>query len=446
MELVKSRRGDIDNFKEISCGADAAKHFNFSSGYKNLNHGSFGTYPLEVRSVMRSFQDECEQEPDNFLRYKLPNYMDESREAISKHINAPTETVVLIPNATTGVNIVLRNLVFSPGDVIIYCSTIYGACHKTVEYIVETTPAESHQVEFHYPISDDDVVKAYESAFKKIRSEGKTPKIAIFDTLVSMPGVRMPFEHLTELCRSNNVLSLVDGAHSVGQLPLNLSKLDPDFFVSNAHKWLLVPRGCAVFYVPVRHQHLIRSSLPTSHGFIPKTGGKINNPLPPSTKSEFVNAFEFVGTVDWSPYFCIPAAIAWRSKITYGEKTGEDAILDYCCQLSAEGGKLVASALGTELLENEKGTLSAGTNFVNVRLPISYSDDAGGNYGNAAKIGQWMTKQLLDEHNTFMVFLLHDDKIYTRISSAVYLTLEDYELAAKALVKLCERVRQGAWK
>lgn len=337
---------------------------------------------------MQAFQDDCEQAPDYFLRYKLPSYMDESREAIAKYINAPVEAVVFVPNATTGVNVVLRNLVFTPGDVIVYCSTIYGACHKTVEYIVETTPAEAHQVELTYPVSDDHVVNAYEEAFKKIKAQGKNPKIAIYDTLVSNPGIRMPFERLTKLCHANGVLSLLDGAHSVGQLPLNLSKLDPDFFVSNCHKWLLVPRGCAVFYVPVRNQHLMRSPLPTSHGFVPRTGGKINNPLPPSKKSEFVTNFEFVGTMDSSPYFCIPAALAWRSKVTYGDKKGEDAILEYCFQLSKEGGKVVTSALGTELLENEEGTLSEGTNFVNVRLPISYAEDAGGEYSNAAKIGQ----------------------------------------------------------
>lgn len=282
----------------------------------------------------------------------------------------------------------LRNLVFAPGDVIVYCSTIYGACHKTVIYIEETTPAEGHQVPLTYPLSDDQVVDAYEAAFKEIKAQGKNPKIAIFDTLVSNPGLRMPFERLTELCRANGVLSMVDGAHSVGQLPLDLTKLDPDFFVSNCHKWLLVPRGCAVFYVPLRNQHLMRSPLPTSHGFVPKNGGNINNPLPVSTKSEFVTNFQFVGTTDITPFFLIAAALAWRSKITHGEKKGEEAILDYCFKLSAEGGKLVSSALGTDILENEEGTLSKNTNFVNVRLPISYKEDAAGEYSNAGKIVQ----------------------------------------------------------
>lgn len=121
---------------------------------------------------------------------------------------------------------------------------------------------------------------------------------------------------------------------------------------------------------------------------MPQVAGKIFNPLPPSAKGEFVNNFEFVATQDITPYFCVPAALAWRSKLTYGDKKGEEALMDYCFQLSAQGGKLVASALGTDILENEEGTLSKGTNFVNVRLPISFAEDAGGEPENAAKIGQ----------------------------------------------------------
>jgi selenocysteine lyase/cysteine desulfurase len=144
-----------------------------------------------------------------------------------------------VPNATTGINTVLRNLVFQPGDIIIYFATIYGACEKTVSYVTETTPAEDYKISYTYPVNDSTLVSKLETAITTIRNQGKNPRIAIFDTVVSLPGVRVPYERLTEVCKKENVMTCIDAAHAVGMLgtkDLDLGRLQPDFFVSNCHK------------------------------------------------------------------------------------------------------------------------------------------------------------------------------------------------------------------
>jgi len=155
---------------------------------------------------------------------------------VAKLLHVPMEECVFVKNATTGVNTVLRNLVFKEGDVIVYFATIYGALEKTIVSLSETTPVRGLKVEYRYPISDDELVRRFEETVKKAKADGLNPRIAIFDTIVSNPGVRFPFEKLVESCRAHEVLSLIDGAHGVGQIPLDLGKLQPDFFVSNCHK------------------------------------------------------------------------------------------------------------------------------------------------------------------------------------------------------------------
>ncbi|CAK3811454.1 PLP-dependent transferase [Lecanosticta acicola] len=436
---------EIDAIDSIQCGKEVARHFGFAEGYRNLNHGSFGTYPAGVKAVQRKFQDDCEARPDQFIRYEFPRRNDEARGAVAGILGVDSETCVFVPNATTGVNTVLRNIVYQPGDVIIYFATIYGACHKTVEYMTETTPAESRSVEYKYPISDAELCSRFEETIKAIKTQGKNPKLAIFDSIVSLPGVRAPFEELTKICREYNTLSCIDGAHGIGHIPLNLKEVDPDFFVSNCHKWLYVPRGCAVFYVPVRNQHLIRSSLPTSHGFVPRETEAAFNPLPPSQKSEFVNQFEFVGTLDNSPYLCIPTALQWREKVRYGELKGEEAVMKYCVDVARQGGDKTAQILGTEVLENAEGTLR-NCAFANVRLPLSYSDLAGGDMNTAISIAQWMSKTLLDEYNTFLALLIHAENFYVRLSGQIYLTEEDFDWAGNVLKEVCARAKKGEWK
>jgi selenocysteine lyase/cysteine desulfurase len=149
--------------------------------------------------------------------------------------------VTFVPNATLGVNTVFRNLQYEDGDYILYFATIYKGCHATVEYITETTPAKAARVEYTYPVEDDWLVDAFKQKVEEVKSAGGKVKVAIFDTVVSMPGVRVPYERLLSACKELGVLSLLDAAHGIGHLDLDVTKLDPDFMTTNCHKYVPPP-------------------------------------------------------------------------------------------------------------------------------------------------------------------------------------------------------------
>lgn len=218
-------------------GAAMRQHFLFAPSHRPLNHGSFGTYPRPVLERLRQLQLDSEQRPDPFIRYTYPRLLDESRQAIAELLHVPEGEVVFVPNVTTAINTVLRALVYKKGDVIVHFATVYGAVQKTIRYIAETTEAEAFNIEVNYPVSDDELVKMFEEAIEKVNKDRRV-KIAVFDTISSMPGVRMPFERLTEVCKKREVLSMVDGAHGAGHIPLDLGNLGADFFTSNCHKWV----------------------------------------------------------------------------------------------------------------------------------------------------------------------------------------------------------------
>lgn len=232
----------------------------------------------------------------------------------------------------------------------------------------------------------------------------------------------------------------------------------------SSHRWLFTPRGCALFYVPFRNQDLIRSSVPTSHGFVPLPTAKpsnINNPFPPSSKSRFVYMHEFVGTTDDSPYLSIPAALEFRQKVC----GGEEAIMRYCHDMAAEGGRKAASILGTEIMENEEGTLSGGTAFANVLLPLnvveSEEDQTPLNPRTTAEhratfpaiprtevlpICQWMAKKSALEHQTFLAIIFYRSRLWWRLSAQIYLDVEDIVWGAVMCKKLCGEIAKGAWR
>lgn len=223
---------------KVAFGHAMRQHFLLDPSYLPLNHGAFGTYPKSVRGRLRQIQDESELRPDAFFRYNLPKYIDSARTAIAAYLGVDAGECVLVSNATTGVNTVLRSLLFKEGDIIMYFSTIYGSCEKTVEYLKETTPVQGANINVSYPIGDDELVGLFHERIKQLKSEGKRPRVGIFDTVSSLPGVRVPWERLVDLCREEGVLSMVDGAHGVGHIELMLDKVQPDFFISNCHKYV----------------------------------------------------------------------------------------------------------------------------------------------------------------------------------------------------------------
>ncbi|KAF6232500.1 hypothetical protein HO173_009166 [Letharia columbiana] len=422
-------------------------HFMLAPTYTPLNHGSFGTYPKPVQKRLHECQTLSEARPDNFQRYDYPVMLDRSRAAMASFLNVPVDEVVFVPNATTAINVVLENLRFKKGEVILHLSTLYGSVAKMIEYIHETRGVESVNVAVEYPIDDDVLVSRFQTAINDVK-DGKRRRVgvAIFDTISSLPGVRVPWERLVEVCREENVLSLVDGAHGVGQIDLGLSKVQPDFFTSNCHKWLYVPRACAVFHVPRRNQHLIRTSLPTSHGFVPRPRGpghEIMNPLmkDSSSTSPFALLFEFVATLDVSPYLCIEEALRFRREVC----GGEEKIMRYCEEISSEAGRQAAEILGTGVMENGTKMLTKCA-FTNVRLPLEIGD---GPEQIPEKdmylVAVWMTAMLVRESDIYSPVFFHARRFWTRLSGQVYLDLGDFEKGARALKTLCDRAKSGEY-
>ncbi|KAI9838818.1 MAG: hypothetical protein M1837_002311 [Sclerophora amabilis] len=173
-------------------------------------------------------------------------------------------------------------------------------------------------------------------------------------------------------------------------------------------------------------------------------------------KSDFVYEFQFIGTMDNSSYLCIPDAIAFREEVCGGEQK----IRKYCHELAREGGKLVANALGTEVMENESGTLME-CNFTNVRLPLkvisstsSSSSSSTPPTGEETFVGAieekhqngvvgWMQQKLNEEYDTFIAILFHNGNWWARLSAQIYLDLSDFEYGARVLKEACERAGQG---
>ena len=92
---------------------------------KNSSLGSYGTTPKPVLQAVRDLGDKIEQNPDLFHRTLYQPMLVNVRQKIADLIKVKLDEVVLVTNASMGVNTILRNVVWEEGDIIFACGYIF---------------------------------------------------------------------------------------------------------------------------------------------------------------------------------------------------------------------------------------------------------------------------------------------------------------------------------
>lgn len=334
-------------------------------------------------------------------------------------------------------NAILRSIPWEfSKDKVLFHSTTYGACGNTVRFLTDYFKLSHDVVELQYPMDDDEVI----AQFEKKLSTGEY-KLCLFDMISSMPGVKIPYERLIMLCQKYNVWTLLDGAHAAGLVDLNfLDRLKPDFMTSNLHKWLFVPRPCAMLYVNPKHHALIQT-FPVSWSYGMKL---LESPSTPDeikhNENLLLNKFSFVGTVSYVQMLCVEKAIKFRLEMC----GGESSIRQYQRDLQIEAIRRVKDVFGpaAELLENSANSLTSPGMF-NISLPVSkkYSFLLAHFQKDLASFRKFKHKcdeKMLTQNKACAPFIVHNNKIWVRFSVNVYNEADDYLKGAKSVKAVTE--------
>jgi isopenicillin-N epimerase len=288
--------------RRLPAPSPLARHWRLDPGVVFLNHGSFGACPGEVLDAQCELRDELESEPVQFLARELQGPLDAARKALAGFVGADADCLAFVPNATTGVNTVLRSLEFSPDDELLTTNHEYNACRNALDFVAARSGARVVSVEVPFPIaSADEVVESLLGAVTQ------RTRLAMVDHVTSLTGMVMPIEAIVSGMTERGVDTLVDGAHAPGMLPLDIDSLSPAYYTGNCHKWLCAPKGAALLYVRRDLQDRVRP-LTISHG--------ANAPL--SDRSRFRMEFDWTGTDDPTAYLCVPESIRFMGSLFPG--------------------------------------------------------------------------------------------------------------------------------
>lgn len=258
-----------------------------------LNHGSFGATPRHVFECYQQWQREIEKQPTMVLGRRASELMANSREALAAFLGTNSRNLAYVTNATTGLNIVARSLSLSEGDEVLATDHEYGALDRTWQYLAQKNGFRYINRAVPLPVTTPE-------AFVDDFWAGVTPhtRVIFISHITSPTALVFPVEEICRRARQAGIITVVDGAHAPGQLPLSLDVLGADFYSGNLHKWLCAPKGSAFLYA--------RSDvIPLIEPLIVSWGYQSENPGP----STLIDYVEWQGTRDISAFLTVPEAI-----------------------------------------------------------------------------------------------------------------------------------------
>ncbi|NIM93980.1 MAG: aminotransferase class V-fold PLP-dependent enzyme [Anaerolineales bacterium] len=268
-----------------------------------LNHGSFGATPKPVFECYQQLQLELERQPMKFLGREYSGRMAEARKALAETVGTEPDNIVYVTNATTAVNIVARSLSLDPGDRVLSTDHEYGALDRTWQYLSERRGFTYSRHPIPLPAKSD--MEIVETLWSGVTSN---TRVIFLSHITSPTAITFPVDEICRLARQQGIITIIDGAHAPGQIPLSLDELGADYYAANLHKWLCAPKGAAFLYARPERQAILEP-------LIVSWGWRSEKPGP----SAFVDLYEWVGTKDPSAFLSVPEAIRFQQENNWEE-------------------------------------------------------------------------------------------------------------------------------
>ena len=299
-----------------------------------LNHGSFGACPREVLDYQIELRNRMERQPVQLLVRELEGELDAARAVLAEFLGAEMEGLVFVPNATSGVNTVLRSLEpelrADAGCELLVTDQEYNACRNALEVTARRTGARVVVADLPFPCSGPDEVVA--ALMEKVSDR---TRLVLIDHVTSQSGMVLPVREIVASLNERGIESLIDGAHAPGMVALELRNLGATYYTGNCHKWLCSPKVAGFLYVPDRARREVIRPLVISHG--------ANAPL--AGRSRFEVEFSWTGTTDPSPYLCVPKSLEVMGRLLPG---GWPELMAANRSLALEAREILAGALGID--------------------------------------------------------------------------------------------------
>ncbi len=213
----------------------------------NLNCGSVGCTPLPVLRAMIDHllsAEEYREAPYPWFGYEENPRLRELRDALAAFLHVRRDELAIVRNATEANNAVCNGLDLKPGDEVLLTDQEHpgGRCcweQKAARFGVKLNTVTLPKP----PASAEQIVELFARAITA------RTRIVFFSHITTVTGLVLPARPICQMARERGILTHVDGAHAIGQIPLDLHDLGCDFYTTSPHKWLMSPKGTGTLYI-----------------------------------------------------------------------------------------------------------------------------------------------------------------------------------------------------
>lgn len=213
----------------------------------NLEHGYFGAMALPVQAAFEEAVRYANAHLSPFVRGEFTaRHVDVLRDRLAQLINAEPHEILLTRSASESMQVLIGQYVpLQRGDAVLWSNLDYPAMRNSMAWLEQRRGVTPLALQFELPISQDALLQRYQQAILD------TPKLKLMLLSQVYPcnGQQVPVREIVAFARAHGVDVLVDSAHALGQLPVDVQQMDLDFAGFNLHKWIGAPPGLGFVFI-----------------------------------------------------------------------------------------------------------------------------------------------------------------------------------------------------
>jgi len=257
----------------------------------NLNNGFTCPTPRVALEAEWRYMDMINMSPI-FYQGPIAERIQTIRLRMAAEFGCDPEELALTRGASESLQIVQNGIDLKAGDEVVTTEQDYPRMLTTWDQRMRRDNIKVHRLQFPVPTTGDDLYHRFEQAI--------TPQTKVFHFchVTNLTAQMFPVARLARLARSKGIVTIVDGAHALGQFPFKLRELECDAYGVSLHKWLLAPIGNGCLYV--RKEMIPR--------FWPLQAA-------PEQQDDDIRKFEAIGTHPWAIRAALGEALAYHQAI-----------------------------------------------------------------------------------------------------------------------------------